>query len=196
MALTGKMPFDAGSALALATIYKKKLTNDITPPRQLTPSVSERVDKAICQALRANPKERPASVQQFLDELAPQAVAELDIQVTPLRSRRRKTLDEQERRRLTRFAVKLGVRCHTSERSPEARWQGETVNVSQVGFCMELNRSFQPGTMLNVRLGKKKVGGRSILVRVMWVKKLAADRWRMGCKFDQVLSEEEVLEFQ
>jgi serine/threonine protein kinase len=66
MAVTGKPPFLARGNL---TIWKKKLSNDLVPPRQLAPDLSERVEKALCRALSADPDARPATCRQFIKEL-------------------------------------------------------------------------------------------------------------------------------
>lgn len=198
MAITGQLPFNAGSAFAIATIYKKKLSNDIAPPNQLVADLSEQINATILQALRMNPKERFATMKEFIDALAPRKAAAEVLEFTPIRSRRRssKSIDEQERRTRTRYKVTFGVRCQPLGRAQEIRWEGTAIDLSQHGFCMELNRSFQPGTILNIRLGKQKVGRRSVLVRVMWVKKQDSGKWKIGCQYDQPLSEQEVLEFR
>ena len=40
----------------------KKIQNDLTPPRELVPSLSERLDWAIMRAMSADPDMRPAIV--------------------------------------------------------------------------------------------------------------------------------------
>jgi hypothetical protein len=47
----------------------KKIQNEVTPPRQLTPSLSERVDWAILRAMSADPGKRPASCREFIEDL-------------------------------------------------------------------------------------------------------------------------------
>jgi serine/threonine protein kinase len=198
-ALTGQLPFDAGSILAIATIFKKKISNDLALPRSLAPQVSERVENAVCKALRANSAERQKTVLQLVEELSPPRSKEEPAPETSVRPRRRnaKTIDERDRRRRTRFAVSdVGVRCQSLDRSPGARWEGTAVNLSQTGFCIELDRSFLPGTLLQVSLGKKKVSRRGVLVRVMWVKKQSVDKWQIGCQYDQPLSEQELLDLR
>lgn len=195
VALTGRLPFDAGSAFAIATIFTKKLTNDLTPPRQLAPALSEHVEAAMLRALRDDPKERQKTALEFVEEMTPHQADSLPTIDAAPRPRRRnaKTIDERDRRRRTRFAVKdVGVRCQSLDRSPAARWEGMAVNLSQTGFCIELDRSFQPGTLLHVNLGKVKANRRGLLVRVMWVKKRGPGKWQIGCQYDQPLSEQEI----
>ena len=47
----------------------KKIQNDLTPPRKLVPSLSERVDWAIRRAMSADPEQRPASCREFVEDL-------------------------------------------------------------------------------------------------------------------------------
>jgi serine/threonine protein kinase len=65
--VTGEPPY--GRKTSMADIYLKKRTQNFPPPRQLVPELSSRTDQAICLALRANPAERPASCQEFIQGL-------------------------------------------------------------------------------------------------------------------------------
>jgi hypothetical protein len=47
----------------------KKIQNELTPPRQLVPDLSERVDWAIRRAMSANPEGRPSSCREFVEDL-------------------------------------------------------------------------------------------------------------------------------
>jgi serine/threonine protein kinase len=64
--VTGVLPF-AGVGPIDAML--KKTNNDLPAPRQVVPSISERTDRAIRKAMSADPKMRPASCQEFLDDL-------------------------------------------------------------------------------------------------------------------------------
>jgi serine/threonine protein kinase len=75
MTVTGELPFRGPNERALLTILKKKLANEIAPPRQLVPELSERMDGAILRALRADVNERPASVLDFLQALTEETVS-------------------------------------------------------------------------------------------------------------------------
>ncbi len=180
MAITGQLPFHAGSTFAIVTIYKKKLSDDLIPPQQLAPDVSDRVSDALCRALRADPKKRPATVLKFVETL----------EESPSEKNGR------ERRVKSRYPVKMAIRCSAASRLTSDRWEGMAVDMSETGFCVKLSRGFQPGTILNVRLGKKKLQRRSLLVRVMWVKKTPDGAWKLGCQFDRPLSEQELNEYR
>jgi serine/threonine protein kinase len=58
MAVTGELPFRSRS---LAATLKKKVNNELIPPRDLAPDLSESVDWAIRRAVQANPAQRHAS---------------------------------------------------------------------------------------------------------------------------------------
>src|SRR5581483_647806 len=56
MMVTGELPFRSNGPL---DAWMKKIQNDLTPPRRLVPSLSERIDWAIMRAMSADPDKRP-----------------------------------------------------------------------------------------------------------------------------------------
>jgi eukaryotic-like serine/threonine-protein kinase len=64
--LTGETPFGKVGPLEC---WMRKQNNDLTPPRQINPSVSERVEWAIQRAMSGNPENRPASCKEFVEDL-------------------------------------------------------------------------------------------------------------------------------
>lgn len=66
MMVTGEAPFKACSPL---DSYMKKIENDLPPPRQLVPTLSERTDWAIQRAMSADPETRPATCREFVEDL-------------------------------------------------------------------------------------------------------------------------------
>jgi serine/threonine protein kinase len=67
MVVTGKVPF--GDHSNVMKVYKKKMANAIDPPNRLVPELSKQVNDAILRGLRAERKERPASVLEFISSL-------------------------------------------------------------------------------------------------------------------------------
>jgi hypothetical protein len=47
----------------------KKVQNDLTPPRRLVPNLSERVEWAILRAMSADPKNRPETCREFIEDV-------------------------------------------------------------------------------------------------------------------------------
>ncbi len=66
MMVTGVMPFNGSSPL---DCFMKKLRNELTPPRELVPELSEQVDSAIRRAMSPNPDQRPSSCREFVEDL-------------------------------------------------------------------------------------------------------------------------------
>jgi serine/threonine protein kinase len=64
--VTGELPFRSNGPL---DAWMKKIQNDLTPPRQLVPDLSERVDWAIRRAMSADPEKRPISCREFIEDL-------------------------------------------------------------------------------------------------------------------------------
>jgi serine/threonine protein kinase len=66
MMVTGKMPFQA---LGPLDAWMKKINNDLTPARKLVPSLSDQVDRVIRRSMDPDPKNRPTSCRDFVEEL-------------------------------------------------------------------------------------------------------------------------------
>src|SRR5262249_14894527 len=66
IAVTGELPF---RSRGFASMFKKKNAGDITPPRELVPALTARLDRAVQRALSADPADRPALCPEFIAEL-------------------------------------------------------------------------------------------------------------------------------
>jgi serine/threonine protein kinase len=64
--VTGELPFKSNGPL---DAWMKKIQNDLTPPKSLVPTLSERLDWAITRAMSADPNRRPASCREFVEDL-------------------------------------------------------------------------------------------------------------------------------
>jgi serine/threonine protein kinase len=65
--VTGELPFKSTHGPLEA--WMKKMQNELTPPRELVPSVSERVDWAIRRAMSGDKEQRPGSCREFVEDL-------------------------------------------------------------------------------------------------------------------------------
>jgi serine/threonine protein kinase len=66
MAVTGALPF--GQEI-LIVVMTRKLRDELAPPRELAPGLSDWTDAVLRRALSADPARRPTSCRAFLDEL-------------------------------------------------------------------------------------------------------------------------------
>jgi serine/threonine protein kinase len=66
MMVTGELPFKSNGPL---DAWMKKMNNDLTPPRQLAPELSERTDWAIRRAMSPNKEQRPSTCREFVEDL-------------------------------------------------------------------------------------------------------------------------------
>jgi hypothetical protein len=64
--VTGELPFRSNGPL---DAWMKKIQNELTPPRQLVPALTERIDWAIRRAMSADPEKRPSSCREFIEDL-------------------------------------------------------------------------------------------------------------------------------
>jgi hypothetical protein len=53
--------------------WMKKINNELTPPRKIVPTLSERVEWAIQRAMSADPQMRPGSCREFVEDLTGQS---------------------------------------------------------------------------------------------------------------------------
>ena len=66
MMVTGELPFKSSGPL---DAWMKKIQNDLRPPRQVVPGLSERVNWAILRAMSADAEARPKSCREFIEDL-------------------------------------------------------------------------------------------------------------------------------
>ncbi len=172
-AVTGQLPFDARSHL---NMLKKKLKNDIAPPRQLVPKLSERVDLAIRRAMRADPTQRQSSCREFIATLtgtappvdsppsggrkppeenlrglmpsAQGAVASSK----PKSESSTKSKKGVERRVAVRYPSEREASCLPVARTKEKSWSAKLQDISATGICLKASRRFEPGTLLMIEL--------------------------------------------
>jgi serine/threonine protein kinase len=64
--VTGELPFRSSGPL---DAWMKKIQNELTLPRQIVPTISQRVEDAILQAMKADPAQRPSTCREFIEYL-------------------------------------------------------------------------------------------------------------------------------
>jgi serine/threonine protein kinase len=153
MAVTAELPFQAKT---LAATIKKKLSHELTPPRQLVPELSERLEWAIRRAAHVEPERRYASCLEFIQALTGEGADEQPSAAMPGRPKRERP--EQDRRRSVRYPCALPTLCdvltaiHEGMIGGEERWPGDVVDLSVTGIALVLRRRFEPGTLLRLEL--------------------------------------------
>jgi serine/threonine protein kinase len=192
MAVTGVLPFSGGRGRNYLAVLKKKLTNDIAPPRQLVPTLSEAADFAIRRALRADPAQRQASCREFAEALTGSSVPEVKGRTRPRdASRPRRT----ERRAAVRYATELASTCQPVTRLKEETWKATIQDISERGVGLHLPRRFEPGTFLVLDLHSKDGRTtRNLLLRVVRARRLSPGKWLAGCELLYSLSAAELKE--
>ncbi len=66
MMVTGELPFKSCGPL---DAYMKKVNNEIKPPRQLVPALSERLDWAVRRSMSPDPNLRASTCREFVEDI-------------------------------------------------------------------------------------------------------------------------------
>jgi serine/threonine protein kinase len=194
-ALTGTLPFHAKTHLA---ILKKKMKNELTPPRDLAPGLSRHADLAVRRAMRADPEQRQASCREFIDALlerpvAAPAPARAEAEASRRPAARVPTPLQVERRATVRFPSAAEAACWPVAEAVKASWTARVQDISGSGVRLRLNRRYEPGALLALELLTKGKRRRSFfLVRVKRVTKESPKAWCIGCTFERQLLDFEV----
>jgi serine/threonine protein kinase len=187
MAVTGKVPFPARS---LAQVMTLKIKNQFAPPRQLVPSLSPHVDRAILRAMSPEPQHRPESCAEFIKDLTDPAAPQTAENKPPTRGR---SFAGTERRATVRFPMNRDSACQPIGGESELSWPARVQNISRGGLCLHLDRRFEPRTILTVEFGDAAELPRCpLLVRVVRTRKLSSNKWELGCTFGRKLGADEV----
>ncbi len=192
-ALTGKLPFDAASTIA---ILANKEANRLVTPRSLVPGLSGQVDAAIRQALDPVPGKRPATCLEFFKQLTGRRrVAGRASTAAPAQTPAPK--GGAERRSAARFPLKVGscaiVDVNAHGAGEEERWPLVVRDVGVAGIGLLLARRFEPGTDLADELAAGPDGKAERLpVRVVRVQEDRAGHWVHGCVFPNPLPDDQI----
>jgi serine/threonine protein kinase len=192
MAVTGQLPF-AGENMSV--MLRKKLNNDLPPPRSLVPTLSERLDWAVRRAVQVDPTLRHSSCLEFIEALTGRKASGVHARRSGLRKKRL----QKERRRSVRHDCTLSTVCelltsiHSDTSIEMDRWTGKVVNLSAEGVGLLLSRRFEQGTLATVVLESPD---RSFQIqRDIRVVRAAHSRereWYMGAVFVMHLETEEL----
>ena len=194
MALTGELPFRARGVMG---VLKKKLDNDLVPPRKLVPVMSPWIEATICRAMDVNPRARQASCREFIDELSGSRAVPATATVVRTSAAAQPTISpksrSQERRASVRYESGKECPCQALCTEKEVRWVAEVRDVSADGIGLVVNRRFEPRTVLTLEFpATDQEGARRLLIRVVRVQAQSRRRWLLGCVFARRIGEEEV----
>jgi hypothetical protein len=197
MAITGELPFRAHGVMG---VLKKKLSNEFAPPRKLVPRTSDWVDSVICRSMDVNPRVRPASCREFIEELSGIHAAAAAGTVADPSSTSGGSPDaaasrraNQDRRAAIRYRSNKACPCRALSTEKDATWPAELKDVSADGVALVMKRRFEPRTVLLLEFQAwEKACARRLLIRVVRVQALSARRWLLGCVFARRLGEDEV----
>ena len=181
-AVTGVPPFQGKRNLQ---ILRKKFANDFVSPRRLVPSLSRHIDAVICQALNARPDRRPASCREFIDALL--AGEAPDASAADAQPRGETIVDPADERRALRYPADFDARCRPVQ-GGRHHWDAKIQDISGAGVCLQVERRFEPGSVLAVDvLPAEPAGIPTLFAKVLWVRQVGPRKWCVGCAFRQAL---------
>jgi len=101
-----------------------------------------------------------------------------------------------ERRAAVRYLCNLETTCQPMAEPAATSWPARAVNISAGGVSLVMDRAFEQGAILSIRLnspdGEK---ARNLLLRVVYAKALNDGSWQLGCAFARELRQEELRTF-
>ncbi|HEX4613010.1 MAG TPA: serine/threonine-protein kinase [Urbifossiella sp.] len=187
--LTGRLPFDAKSDLAILT---KKQKASGTSPRAILAGISERVDIAVRVAMHPDPNQRPESVLAFFKMLT----ARSRFGRTGSAPTLIKPASPEDRRASARHQLKVGAFGTVDSAlhgGAEEVWPLVVRDVSGTGIGLTLARRFEIGTRLGVELHTgPDAAPRRFPAQVVRVLSERGGYWVHGCVFDPQLTEQDV----
>lgn len=194
MAVTGELPF-AGKNMTV--ILSKKLKNDLKPPREIVPKLSDVVDWTIRRAVQVDPERRHASCLEFIQALKgegnPVAVA------SPGGAAPKRSSNAKDKRRAARYPCAVATLCelvtsiHKGDTAACELWDGQVVNLSSTGIGLTLGRRFEPGTIVTAMLANAdRTFEIRVDVRVVRSRRSEGKQWYVGGDFTEPLAKESV----
>lgn len=190
--LTNEFPFGVGATL---NVVERKMQNKFIPPRRKAPDIRACVDLAICMALNADREKRPASIAEFMayltGEKKPRPLSDHGVKSQPKPKSVQVKQAGKEQRRRKRYTVELAATCRAVVNVADKRWPAWIIDVSATGLCLNSQRRFEPGTILDVSFTlQANEGACTHLARVRWARTSENKSWLIGCEFTQVLPDE------
>jgi serine/threonine protein kinase len=194
MAVTGEVPFRSRGCLSM---LRQKIEGQITPPRQLAPTLSLATDWAIRRALSPDPDQRPVSCFEFIKNLTGSASEEgmerAGKAAPPAHPWDVVKLPGKERRGCVRYPCRLTACCRLIGGEKGFRWEAQAQDISGSGISLSLGRRVEPSTALLLQfLGAQDGTLGESLVRVVRVQNPSHRNWVIGCKWFQEVSDEDL----
>ncbi len=192
--IVGEFPFGKGS---MTEVVQRKLKNQFEAPSKRLPSLRPSVDAAIRLGMHADPKNRPASIGDFvalltgwkkvpLDAPLPGIAAKVDVEAKVSKKA------THERRVKARFGIEVSGTCRAVGAPLAQRWDTTIADISTTGLCLQSTRRFEPGSKLEVTFCVQPDGSAlSRVVRVCWSSAQGA-KWLLGCEFVSGMTDEDL----
>src|SRR5262245_11961981 len=98
--------------------------------------------------------------------------------------------------RRTSVRYPCDIPCQPMARSCGSSWRARAVDISATGIALVLDRRFEQGAILSIRLESPDGQTiRNLLLRVVYTKAQDDSSWRVGCAFGTQLREHELQAF-
>jgi hypothetical protein len=102
-----------------------------------------------------------------------------------------------DRRVWVRYFCDLESTCHSGRGPDELSWSARVRDISRGGLNLQLNRSFEQGSVLSVDLPLgADLSPRTLQVKVVHAQNQGPGKWSLGCAFEKPLDEGDLLAFQ
>lgn len=189
MAVTGELPFKAAGKLA---VLARKINNALIPPRQLVPSLSARLERAIFRAVQVDPEQRPGSCPEFIADLTGKGDS---FQQAAEPAPAAKAKPAQDHRAFPRRRSRAATRYRSDPHSSAPLAKGILVDLSQSGIGLLVQHAFKAGDLIEIEIAS----GSSRLQRIAEVRWVGTTSgalcYHLGCHWQKSLSYSELQQF-
>lgn len=199
--LAGQPPFPGGSILQKVLKHQQAEAAALAEFRRDLPAD---LNAVVRKMMAKRPEERfqtPAQVAEALEPLSrpnPEAVKPTVAAHKATQKLKLPTLGKgAERRAAVRYSCNRETTCRSITASTDISWPAEVLDISRGGLGLLLDRRFEQGTLLDVDVQTANPhSARTLLVRVVNVRKQGVGQWILGCAFADELSDGELWAFR
>lgn len=199
--VSGQPPFPGGSILQKVLKHQQAEPSPLTDFRRDLPLDLLGIVRKMMAKRREDRYQTPLELADALEPLCRPKVEAVKPTVAGVKTTQKLKLPTlgkgAERRAAVRYSCNRETTLRSLTASTDISWPAEVLDISRGGLGLLLDRRFEQGTLLDIDLqmaGRHSV--RTLIVRVVNVRKQGIGQWILGCAFADELSDAELWAFR